>query len=120
MYFWSRRHCLYQIVICWRSTASRDHCLTFRFCTSCRGWYQGFCKGGFINFCSSYCNSQRFFDSRRFLLFPWTLLFLDNFKHTFGIINNPKGVLSLRGLIPTLVLAFSASLLGVSGFESSA
>ncbi len=40
--------------------------------------------------------------------------FMNNFHHTSGI------VLSHNGLIFTLVLGFSASLLGVSGFESSA
>jgi amino acid transporter len=38
-----------------------------------------------------------------------------NFHNTAHIVNATKG-----GLIPTLVLGFSASLLGVSGFESSA
>ena len=45
---------------------------------------------------------------------------LQNLHNTVAIINNPKGVLALHGFLPTLVLAFSASLLGVSGFESSA
>lgn len=43
-----------------------------------------------------------------------------NFQHTLGLLNEPKGVLNLKGLIPTIVLGFAASLLGVSGFESSA
>ena len=40
--------------------------------------------------------------------------FMDNFKHTADIVTRQGG------LIQTIYLAFSASLLGVSGFESSA
>lgn len=61
-----------------------------------------------------------------FLIFGLVYVFhghsylFENFQHTMHIIDLPKGILGLKGIIPTLVLGFSASLLGVSGFESSA
>lgn len=47
--------------------------------------------------------------------------YLQNLQYTLHtILAEPKGILSMKGLLPTIVLGFSASLLGVSGFESSA
>lgn len=46
--------------------------------------------------------------------------FGDNLGYTTMLLSQPKGIFNIKGVIPALFLAFSASLLGVSGFESSA